>query len=91
MEAKAVGIWCRTSAAAVFWEGHAFVPRSGQTAPCKAMAILAGPAGSKAGGVVTKCIGAALARLARRTCVLVHPCACMLFAFLSNLNLCGFR
>lgn len=76
-----MGVRRRTSAAAVFWEGHPFVPRSGQTPQRKTMAILAGPAGSGAGGTVTKCIGAALPCLACGTYVHVRLCACMLFAF----------
>lgn len=86
-----MGIPCRTSGAAVFREGHPFVPRSGQTPPCKTMASLAGPAGSGAGSTVTKGIGAALAWLDRSTYVHVRLCACMLFAFLSNLNLCNLK
>ena len=59
---------------------------SGQTPLCKTMAILAG-----AGGMVIKGIGPALTCLAHGTYVLVCPCTRMLFAFLSNLNLCNFR
>lgn len=55
------------------------------------MATLAGPAGSGAGGTVTKHVGAVPACLTCGTDVLVHPCTCMLFAFSSNLNLCNFR
>lgn len=45
--------------------------------------------GSGAGGTVT--ISAACISLARGTCVLVPACTHMVFAFLSNLNLCNFK
>lgn len=67
---EAAGIRCGTSAAAVFWEGHPFVPRSGRTPRWKTMAFLAEPQG--VGLAVQSRSGPVLACLAQGTDVLTR-------------------